>query len=273
MKAISIMGAAAIMAMVCACTGGNKTETEISNFEIDETIKTATQSYIANGVPDSLEEWSARVTLSASIQWPMKFGSSDIKVLQDTILARAFGAAAVSRGVDGAIRAFVADTDVFETGVSYSPVDSLSQPGLYQEVTARILDLNTRMVTYQVQIVSYAGGAHPNTIITPFSYDLQRGRILTSKELFVAGSEPKLLEAIRQSLAYELNTTPDKLDEAGIFASQLTTIGDPYINGDAMVFHYNPYEIAPYSMGMIDVNVWAPEIEECLTPVAKALMQ
>lgn len=273
LKALTFAGTALAVALLASCSGEQKqssSSSQISNFEIDETIKTATQSYQAAAQADTLDPWSSRITLSTSIQWPMKFGDANIKALQDTIVSRAFSIK--GKSVDDAILAFLDNTDQFETGLKYEKVDSLSDPGMYLEVTARIIDMNTRTVTYQVQTSSFTGGAHPNSAIQPFSYDLKNGRVLTAADLFVEGSEPKLLKAIKESLAYEMNTSVDKLDDAGIFTSQLTYIGAPYINGDAIVFHYNPYEIAPYAAGMIDVNVWAPEIEDCLTPEAKSLL-
>ena len=56
------------------------------------------------------------------------------------------------------------------------------------------------------------------------------------------------------------------LYRAGIFSSQLTYPGQPYINNNVLYFHYNPYDIAPYSSGMIDVAVYPYEVERFLAP-------
>jgi hypothetical protein len=46
-----------------------------------------------------------------------------------------------------------------------------------------------------------------------------------------------------------------ELDAKGIFSDQLFLTHNFYISGDSVVFHYNPYDIAPYSEGAIDVVV------------------
>ena len=105
-----------------------------------------------------------------------------------------------------------------------------------------------------------------------FTYDLKTGRVLGKSDMFIAGSEGKLLEIVKQQLAEDLKTPVDKLSEAGIFVDQLNNIGEPYLNGESVVFHYNPYDIAPYYMGSIDVSVWASTIQQYLTPEVKALI-
>lgn len=76
---------------------------------------------------------------------------------------------------------------------------------------------------------------------------------------------------IINALARQLEVPVDGLEKAGIFTSQLTSPGYPYISNNTLYFHYNPYDIAPYSRGMVDVAVYPYEVDRFLTPEAKAL--
>jgi len=276
MRPVPIYLAAVAAIMVTAC-GSNVDENRsksdgVSNFVIDETIKTASQSYayIAEGDTTYL-------TLSTSLMWPEKLGDSRLATLQDSIIAGMFPGVKSGRGVDGAIRHFISDPSVVEFG-DFKAVDSL-QSGMaaemawYVDITGKFIELNEQVATYQITSTSYAGGAHPNSSTRYFSYDLGRGRVFTVANMFKPGSEAKLLEAIKEALAYQLGTTVDGLGNAGIFVDQLSDIGNPYLTEDAVVFHYNPYEIAPYSMGPVDVTIWSTEIEQYLTPEVIELLR
>ncbi|WP_368506410.1 RsiV family protein [uncultured Duncaniella sp.] len=46
----------------------------------------------------------------------------------------------------------------------------------------------------------------------------------------------------------------------------MTYPGIPYISGNTLYFHYDPYEIGPYAMGSVDVAVYPYEIERFLQP-------
>lgn len=278
MKALklTIYSAATLLVTVimtgCSRYGDNRNAVLINNFAIDETIKSASRSYIQ--VNDGNDTIYAMV--STSVMWPEKLGDHSLSTLQDTIKARMFPGITGSRSIDSAITCFVSNTDVFEAG-RFTPVDSIGQSlaaemAWYLETNGKIIDMNDRMVTYQINSMSYTGGAHPNSMSQPFTYDLKRGVVLTASNMFVKDSETALLAQIKEALAAQMNTTVEKLDEAGIFVDQLTFLGMPYIMEDAIVFHYNPYDIAPYAAGAIDVNIWATEIEQYLTPETKELV-
>lgn len=273
LTAIALTAAIGAMALT-SCSKKNRIDDTISNFGIDATIKTASQSYCFT--VDSVETYGS---LSTSLYWPERLGGHPIKVLQDSIISKMYGLDTRSRnGIDGAINRFLDDTSQFAVEGEMTPLDSLpdnqrAQMAWYVENLGNIADLNDKFVTYKITHNLYGGGAHPNTIIDIFTYDLVRGETMNLDNMFVAGSNDKLLEIVKQALATQLGTTVDKLDDAGIFADQLCYLGQPCIIEDAIVFHYNPYEIAPYSMGSIDVNIWAGEIDEYLTPEAKKLLE
>lgn len=274
--------ASSCMAVSCSSNKTGDSATEVSNFVIDETIKTASQSY--RGMIDGDTVY---VTVSTSLLWPEKLGDNSLTVLQDSIRSKMFGTLTgkAGRGIDAAIKRYVADLSAFEPDVAtdsvasktFTPVDSVTYGGdsmrsWYTEMTGKFIDLNEQFVTYQVSQSSYAGGAHPYTGTMAFTYDLARGVVLDAQNIFVSGSFKDVLQAVKEQLAAQLETSVDGLEEAGIFVSQLVGLGNVYLVEDAVVFHYNPYEIAPYAMGPIDVTIWGEEIQDYLTPEVKSLL-
>ena len=269
-----ILSAAAVMAG-CSVTTDRSGSAEVSDFVIDQTIKSASQCY---AFADSAIDINGYACISASVMWPDKLGDSPIRHLQDSLIARAFASVPAGQGIDSAIKKFVSTPEVFSldnakwTRVDSIPANDAGNSAYYLDMTARVTYLDENMVTYQITGSSYTGGAHPNTSMDIFTYDLKTGRVLGKSDMFIAGSEGKLLEIVKQQLAEDLKAPVDKLSEAGIFVDQLNNIGEPYLNGESVVFHYNPYDIAPYYMGSIDVSVWASTIQQYLTPEVKALI-
>lgn len=275
MKLFHVIATGAIaLTILSGCTRKSADDTEIANFVIDETIKTASRSYVATGTDlgDTIY-----ASVSASLTWPEKLGDASLSVLQDSIKAALFGKYGAIKGIDKAIKAYVADVSAIGDS-TFRPVDSIppteaGEMAWYLQAVGKITDLNEQYVTYQASISSYAGGAHPMTAIYSFSYDLDKAMVLTAENIFVKGSEGALLKIVRESLARQYSTTVDKLDEAGFWPENLNYLGDVYLSDGMVMFHYGPYAIAPYSMGDIDIAVWNEEITDYLAPSVIELLQ
>ena len=89
--------------------------------------------------------------------------------------------------------------------------------------------------------------------------------------MFKPEARDSIMPVIINALARQLDADPMNLDKAGIFTSQLTYPGQPYIANNTLYFHYNPYDIAPYSSGMIDVAVYPYEVSSMLKPEVSSL--
>lgn len=272
-----IISALAATTLLAACSGnGSKAVDgeEISNFEIREQLKSASKSYkliYASGD-------TAYMTLTATVQWPVEFGKSDLIDLQDTIIS-ALGTKS-PYNIEQAMSAYVNNSDLMGMGadVKATAVDSI--PAMTDEVnsydietTVKVTELNEQTVTYQIYNYSFTGGAHPNWAYTPFTYDLAAGKVLTFDALFKPGSDVALRPLIEEALANQLGvSSPAKLGNAGIFMDQMFVSHNVFISDGQIVFHYNPYDIGPYSLGQIDVPLAPFVIEKLLTPEAKKLL-
>lgn len=95
---------------------------------------------------------------------------------------------------------------------------------------------------------SYTGGAHGNYHSTYATFVRQTGRQLALSDILVDGFEEKLRPHIVAGLEADMQTP---IAEAGLdhTAEDVPLAGDWEVNGEALVFHYDPYEIGPYVMG------------------------
>lgn len=273
---------ATVCGLASGCKSGNggaDNDIVINCFDVSERILTADRYYQA-----VLGEDTMYLDQYVSLHWPDKFGDGDLKVLHDSLLYYCFNDTSIT-DPEVAMRHFLRDTSVLtgdgedvdtlavENEMRYvvEPVDSLpagvDAMGCYfNNVMASVVELDEEMVTYQVTSSSYLGGAHPFTSIVPFTYDFATSQVLTVDNMFVPGKAEEVMRIVVKALARQLDVKESGLERAGILVSQLTYPGQPYIRNNMLYFHYNPYEIAPYSFGMIDVAVYPYEVSEILRP-------
>lgn len=109
----------------------------------------------------------------------------------------------------------------------------------------------------------YMGGAHGNVIVVNHMIDSRTKKLVTLKELF---SDVKLLEKraeviFRKSAGIASNA--NLTDEGFWFENGIFKLNDNfYFDNKNIVFVYNQYEIAPYSMGMFYVEIPLSELKD-----------
>lgn len=273
---------------MASCSGSTETtssDIDISRLDVKESILTAERIYriISDSDTTYLEK-------SASLTWPVNIADADISSLQNALLRTCFtpdSAATEATSTpplqpdpEEALRNFLLDiTTITSDDANISHVDSLPAPAdgydqvcYFDNVKASVIELDEQLITYQITASTYLGGAHPLTSVRPLTYDLSNNRLLTLDNLFRPGTCPdSIMPVIVNALARQFDVKPAHLRRAGIFADQPSAPGIPYIYNNTLFFHYNPYDIAPYSMGMIDVAVYPYEVEQYLTPEAADL--
>lgn len=243
---------------------------EIEEFPINTTLLTSSETYF--GVPDSVLG-DTYLTLTASILWPEKVSDRDIRPLQDTIMHVAFPASS-DDNPRHAIREFVTDVSAYQLG-KMKAVDKVKKVGesvrsYYSEVSGRLIEVNEQSCTYLISFSEYMGGAHPNHASVVMSYDFTRGKCIDYDYLFKEGADSKLQGLILESLAANMAVSVKELDSE-LLVKPLPVSKDVYVLNGMLVFHYNPYDILPYSYGTIDVDVAPYQVRDYLTPEAYSM--
>ena len=103
----------------------------------------------------------------------------------------------------------------------------------------------------------YAGAAHPNHYTASFNYDMQQDREMTMDDIFSVNEQEysKVLDPIvRLRLEQELEQRGAEgfLDEDKVLVSKDSTVN---ISSQGLIFTFDPYEVAPYAVGMLEVRV------------------
>lgn len=277
------LSTSALCIAICSCSKHESADNikqndtiHINNFEINQIVKTGQRSYICNGAnaffDDSLRIYSSS---TVAIQWPVKMNGYDISTLQDSLKVLALGA--THGTIDDAIINAL-DHPQGEDLYSMKPVDSIPMSSkcmiLYKTVIASAVTFSPHFIVYQVLNSMYDGGAHGIILSRYLTYIFKLNKVLDIPTAFKPGSEKDLLKAIQDQLMTQYGaTTLSQLDGKGIFTDQLYVSPNFYIHGYDIVFHYNPYDIAAFSEGSIDIRVPYQSVAEHLTPTMLAIME
>lgn len=275
---IAVLLSLLALAGSCGHAGKNaEPDGEVEDFKVVETIKSVTRCFRASSGGDTVY-----LTQSAVMQWPEELGHYGLGALQKHLLSAAYNDTVGP--VDRAMVRFVSDLSSI-TGEGFGipadsiqRVDSVPSPfggvSCYEaEVTARVQELTERSVTYDVTAMSYLGGAHPNTSSSPFTYVFELGEVMSYESLFKPGSEAQVSRAVNEAAADQYGCAPYRLASKTFFNDTLAVSHDVYWSDGAIVFHYNPYDVAPYSSGMIDVAVYPYMVSESLSDKYRKLFE
>lgn len=275
---LSLCMAAVSMLAVAGCKSGeNKpassdTSGSVTDFPIAIDIKSASADF---KVSDSTLGYDCFLTLDCRIQWPQSIGSYDLSTLQDSIISMAFGAGTPT-AINDAITAFVNDYKRYGLGTSAVKVDSVPEESpynnmYYSNISVSLAEVSEQIVTFNVTSEQYMGGAHPIQQSYPFSYDLESGVVIDCRWLFKDGYNERLVAAITDVIATQLNMPESDLNQA-MLVDTLPISTKVYIEDGQIVFHYNPYDILPYSYGSIDAAIPPYLVSDILTPQAASLL-
>lgn len=112
-----------------------------------------------------------------------------------------------------------------------------------------------KMVSVAADYYSYMGGAHPNTVLLSWNFDLTSGQFFTAEMLAADGqafSKAVQEELVRQSclVAAENDLTAEKFFWANY--EEILSDWSSYavsFDADGMTVGFSPYELAPYVAG------------------------
>ncbi len=111
-------------------------------------------------------------------------------------------------------------------------------------------------LTVKYETFAYTGGAHPNSNLSFYTFDRQSGQMLTLADMVsdTAALKGVVEKAFRKQ--QKLPTTTN-LEEHGYFLrdGQFFLPNNVGMSREGMIFYYNPYEIAAYALGPIQLTV------------------
>jgi len=124
-------------------------------------------------------------------------------------------------------------------------------------------------LSYQVITDSYTGGAHGNKTIDNGVFDLTRLDQITLIDLFNEATIDGLNEKVRNKLMIQNQCSSlEELAEKGHFISpnEIEATENFYINEEGITWTFDPYEIAPFSVGEVYISLSWDEVTPFLAP-------
>jgi hypothetical protein len=146
--------------------------------------------------------------------------------------------------------AFVNDYETFKNDFSDYEF------GWYLQIGSEVIYHTDRIISFRIDIGTFTGGAHPNSSTNYYVYDIQSKKELHTRDIISDTTQFKqiLEEAFREQSGMEEGQT---FADAGFYIND----GDFVLNDnigiteDAVIVHFNPYEIAPYSLGPTSIEL------------------
>lgn len=213
---------------------------------------------------------------NAGMILPQVLRGQDATALRDSILSAAFGKCAGlpdtiitahMRTMAESIGYAVADTILPDSVIANSP-NFLSRYDGYYSVSGDIEMMTGRILSYAVTSSGYIPhAAHGMYEISYVNYDIDSARVITLEKLFTPeGIEA--LPAIIRSTATDMARTIGKTDITALPAG-----GNFYLSSENdVVFAYQPYEVASYAQGEIQIPLPAYVISNYLTDYGTQLL-
>lgn len=241
---MSICALLVVTGLSCSRREKNQEERDTPHQEINQNLKFISYSYdmIAEYVgSDTLDAPGSRyIHYNGEGILPEVLGDDNIRMLRDT-LERTAGI----EFTDDSTPTPTVGEEQRLTDLTPSSTESCGE--VYSRVSASLV--NPRVVSFDVLGSSYEClAAHGMNTLTCINYCIADGKILKLSDLIKPGNDKALLKLIFQNLKSREISLQVK-------ESELTIPQSFAVTSDGLDFIYQPYEIAPYSEGIIRASV------------------
>ncbi len=204
---------------------------------------------------------------------PVKAYGNDVAALRDSILKLAFDTV----GSDySALMAAYENAAVSQVGFPYTAIENENDPAAaflstldgYTCVQGNVANMTPEIMSYQLILSEYPmRAAHGDYTIRYINYDMNAGKVFSLSDIIT----PEGLEALPKILKERARTVISVIGPTTLV--ELPSANNFFINnkGD-IVFAYQPYEIASYAQGAVQVKVAPYVISQYLTSYGKDLL-
>ena len=125
------------------------------------------------------------------------------------------------------------------------------------------------IITMQKELYTYsAGAAHGLHGVGNYTIDRRSKDVISEGDLFIDGYEAELGKVLQRALVKYLGrkNAQEVEKEDGFSITDLTSNDNFRLDAKGMTYTYNPYEIAPYAMGVIEFFIPYEEVRHLLRP-------
>lgn len=259
----TIVAAMAIAAESCSGSGAKDT--------IEFETRADSVGYL---VPDFYGD-SVYSAARYSVVWPERIGEEDFNTLRDSLTTLTFGVR--SESFEAAAHAFTRsglNDLVQEADSGARKYESVPFNVAYdaQRANLNLISSEVTLLTPDILVIGvlnqtyYYGAAHGMTTRRFLNYSIKRHELMTVSNTFAAGYEKGILSLITHA-AHEKYP-----DEGVLFDAPIESFSNFQVTENDIVFVYQPYDIGPYSSGILEVPVSQNDLYRFLTPEAIATL-
>jgi hypothetical protein len=187
-----------------------------------------------------------------SIEYPI-FSENNERVdkLLNSEITKTISSFYDTKTIEGTSQKFIKDFTNFVTEFPESANNKWNTSMLYSVST------NTKdLLSLTFSMNGYTGGAHGFSTISYSNFNPNTGTKLKLED--IVSDVDKLRTIAREIFIKDHNLDPNKsLNEQGYwFVDDIFSLNNNFkLSKDEIIFHYNQYEIAPYSEGPIDITI------------------
>lgn len=210
------------------------------------------------------EDFNLHFEFTGEIELPTEKIGDSYKLLQNNILSALFGSEFANYPTKKVLQiyadsSFVEYEKVYEEIYENNPIEPTDTFNFITDVKGKVLYCDSNILSYQRELYTYAGGAHGMNTKINYVFDIKTGEQLTEEDIFEQGFERKVGKL--------LDEKAKALRAEGLLPEENEFYNDWYIepNGNfaltdsSIIYTFNPYEIAPYCYGIIDIEIMRSE--------------
>ena len=145
-----------------------------------------------------------------------------------------------------------ANSDIYDGGYSFN----------WEMIATSYININMNdLLVYRTDNYGYTGGAHGMGISRFIVFDIKEMKQLALADIFDNGFEDELSKLLEHKYRRNYFLGPEQpLTEAGLFEDYIPPSNNFYLTINSIGFYYNPYDLAPYAMGSISINLTYEEV-------------
>jgi hypothetical protein len=144
------------------------------------------------------------------------------------------------------------------------------------DLKGSVLLNNGNVLTLEMSSYAYTGGAHGMDMTVYLVFDAATGRRLSIADVFASGFDGRLGSLIETRFRQEKGLSPDeRLDseKGGLFENRIGVTPNFALTARGVRFLYNPYEIAPYASGPVEIELLYSELDGLLKPEYRNMLR
>lgn len=194
--------------------------------------------------------------------------------IRNTLITNLFGSDYLQFGNDSILKIFAASL-INEYKITNEPLlEQLDSTAFYSFFNEHNLEgfslLNDQNIySYGINRYVFMGGAHGLTTLNYFNFDLKNGKQIKESDLFKVGFEETLTSLLKTRIVEQSNEDPNvetiiSLDDTDYWVDAIKPNSNFYITDESINYVFNPYEIAPYYMGITEVVIPFDRLKDML---------